>query len=1172
MKMFLKKLLSVLRKTWVWSLLLVVVVSDLVWLFGPLFAVAELRILESATSRLLVAITLLLGWGLAMVFVGWRAGKRDEKQQASDTERERVLEGIAIDKESRELTRRFKDAVRLISRSSLYDGRGESARQELPWYLMIGPEGSGKTSLLDFSGLDFPLNKVQRKLTRDTRSTSCCDWYLTGQAVIMDTAGRYLSQKRSEVDGSAWRTLLSLLRERRRVRPLSGVMVTLPVELLIEDKSNQLESVAETVRARLDEIHRQLSIEVPVYLVLTKTDAIEGFDEFFDQLSREESRQVLGSTFGKGERGTDIDVVGKAFDSLLQRLSSQVITRLHQERDIQRRGRMLEFPAQLGRIAHSLNIFVELAFSGNRYQRASHLRGFYLTRAPHMVDQAKPSQEQAAQDHDSIGLPLRHAGRPRFIHDLLARVIFPESRLAMLDKDVRRQLGWRQRSILGGAALAVAVAGVVWATGFNTNHDRLERLRLTAQQLVKQRSQIAPQDDVLTVLDALNTHYQATRVFPDPADLSLYERNGLYQGPAANEALLVGYHALLQRLLLPRLAGLLEAQMQASSSDRDQLLGSLRAYLMLTRQDRRDRAWLREWIAADWTIRYAAHAQAQRQLNEHVQRLLELPFDYPGNAELVAQTRQVLRNESLANVIYRVLREKARTLPEYSLAQRIGPQQIVLTGTDYRIPGFYTRHGYQQYFVVQGSTVVSDILRDNWVLGESAALGTADLRRLMVELEQLYFRDYANHWSEAVGRTSLQPFEGPKPGALQMAGLSAANSPLVQLLVEVRDNTRFPSVAESIDKLPGPDKTGLAPGAVGKAVSTVGGQAQQALADSLPDAAKKALQRRFDPLHRLLDEENAPGPDLMSVFSALDDVQQQMATLGRSGQPELASFEMARGRMGGQRDALSNLRNTAASLPQPLAGWFNGLAEDAWSYVLHQSYQYVNQRYKDELYSFYGQALDKRYPFYSHSHSDVAISDFREFFKSQGLADRFFNSYLKPFVSGEPGHYRLRSIDGYSLPMSRAYLDQMSVVHAIRNSFFAGSAQEPQVQFKLEPYTLDPNVSRAEFRLGNQSMEYRHGPIVPVAFTWPTEIENGRASLVMDRIAGRPMGIEKNTGPWSLFRLLDLMQTEPLKGRDVLVLKADVGGMRANYLLLSQRSANPFDMSTLRGLRMPAQL
>ncbi len=76
----------------------------------------------------------------------------------------------------------------------------------------------------------------------------------------------------------------------------------------------------------------------------------------------------------------------------------------------------------------------------------------------------------------------------------------------------------------------------------------------------------------------------------------------------------------------------------------------------------------------------------------------------------------------------------------------------------------------------------------------------------------------------------------------------------------------------------------------------------------------------------------------------------------------------------------------------------------------------------------------------------------------------------------------------------------------------------------------------------------------------------------MEGMVGRPLGIEKNTGPWALFRLLDLMQTEPLKGRDVLLLKAEVGGMRANYLLSSQRAPNPFDMRALRDFRMPAQL
>ncbi|CAM3133733.1 type VI secretion protein VasK [Pseudomonas floridensis] len=1171
MKIIFKQLLSVLRKTWVWSLLLVLGVILLVWFFGPLLAVADYRFWESATSRLLATSSLLLIWGLAMVFVNARAGKRQRQQQESEAGRERLRHDLLIDEERQELGRRFKDAVRLINRSSLYDSHDEAWRHELPWYLVVGPEGSGKTSLLDFSGLDFPLNKAERKLTRDMKGTACCDWYLTDQAVIMDTTGRYLTQPRPEIDNSAWRTLLSLLRERRRARPLNGVLVTLPVDVLTDNNPARLESLAETVRCRLDEVHRQLRVDVPVYLVLTKADALEGFDEFFDQLSQEESRQVLGSTFRKDERGSDVSVVEKAFGALLKRLSSQVITRLHRERDIKRRGRMLEFPEQLGRIGHALNIFIEMSFSGNRYQRATHLRGFYLTRAPHRIEHQAAPQQSA--DHEYANdLPLRHAGRPRFIHDLLTRVIFAESDLAMLDEEVRRRLDWRQRLIYGTAALAVVASGLLWTTGFSANHDRLEALRITAQQVVRQHSTVKSQDDALMLLEMLNTHYQATRVFPDTSGLAVYERNGLYQGKAVNESLLASYHAQLKRWLLPRVAQLLETQMQADTTDREQMMGSLRAYLMLTRPDRRDRVWLKDWITADWSVRYAGHALAQRQLNEHLQRLLELPFDYPGNERLVAHTQQVLRDESLAGVVYRVLRDKARSLPEYSLAQKLGPQSQLLEGVDYRIPGFYTRHGYQQYFLTRGFDVVSEILQDNWVLGESEALSIADMRRLMIELEQFYFRDYANHWSEALGRVSLQPFEGSRQAAVLMAGLTTAHSPLLQLLVEVRENTRFPAPAERVDAPADAGQTEAPPGGLAKIASTVGGQVRQGLAESLPDAAKRALQRRFEPLHKLLVEDNAPGAGLTSMFKALDDLQMQMAALARSGQPEVAAFEMARNRMSGQRDALSSLRNTAAQLPQPVGNGFSKLAEDVWSFVLHQSYQYVNQRYKEELYSFYGQSLDKRYPFYAHSSSDVALNDFREFFRHQGVAERFFDNYLKSFVSGEPGHYRLRSIDGFSLPMSRAYLDQMAGVHAIRERFLVGSTQEPLVKFKLEPYTLDSNVSRAEFRLGNQSVEYRHGPIVPVAFTWPTEVEDGRASLVLDRMAGRPVGIEKNTGPWSLFRLLDLMQTEPLKGRDVLVLKADVGGMRANYLLLSQRSANPFDMSVLRELRMPAQL
>jgi type VI secretion system protein ImpL len=538
----------------------------------------------------------------------------------------------------------------------------------------------------------------------------------------------------------------------------------------------------------------------------------------------------------------------------------------------------------------------------------------------------------------------------------------------------------------------------------------------------------------------------------------------------------------------------------------------------------------------------------------------------------VAQARQVLRSESLATVVYRMLREQAASLPAYSFDQHLGPQAALFVGTDFVIPGFYTRQGYQQHFSLQGAQVVADILRDNWVLGEGSGLSDLDMRRLMVELEQLYFRDYADQWGEALSAVELAGSFDFADSAQQLAGLTSAHSPVVNLLREVREHTRFTPVVEALTtSLDATTQLKDQDGVAGKMAAVVS-KTTDTLTKSIPDTARKSLQSRFDPLHRLLDDKDGPAADLLPVLGMLNELQMQMATLGQAGSPEQAAFEMAKSRMGGQRDALGSLRAASSRLPRPVGAWFNALSEDAWRLVLNDAYRHVNQRYQSEVYGFYGKAISKRYPFKADSASDVALSDFREFFKAQGVAERFFDSFMRPFVSGEAGTLRVRSIDGQSLPVSRVYLEQMAAIRVIRQGFFADDPGEPQVQFKLEPHTLDSSVSRSEFKLGDKTLEYRHGPIVAVSFKWPTDAEAGRTSLVLDRMVGRPLGIEESTGPWSLFRLLDSMEREELRGRDVLVLKADVGGLRASYVLTSQRSPNPFDLSALRRLRMPAQL
>src|SRR5690606_14628734 len=91
-------------------------------------------------------------------------------------------------------------------------------------------------------------------------------------------------------------------------------------------------------------------------------------------------------------------------------------------------------------------------------------------------------------------------------------------------------------------------------------------------------------------------------------------------------------------------------------------------------------------------------------------------------------------------------------------------------------------------------------------------------------------------------------------------------------------------------------------------------------------------------------------------------------------------------------------------------------------------------------------------------------------------------------------------------------LAQMGRAEDIRRSFFAENPEEPGLQFKLESYLLDSNMRRAEFRLGNQQHEYRHGPIAQTAFRWPDQTLDGRASVTLEEIGGRRIALERNSG------------------------------------------------------------
>ncbi|HLM43256.1 MAG TPA: type VI secretion protein IcmF/TssM N-terminal domain-containing protein, partial [Myxococcaceae bacterium] len=245
-------------------------------------------------------LTGLVTTGLLLLFAlgKWIAGKVKARKAAKKLEgaleqqAEEQIKTVRPDlqPEIKAMQAEFSKAVEALKTSKLSRGR-KDALAILPWYLIVGPPGAGKSTALRNSGLKFPYLSGKGGGVRGVGGTRNCDWWLTNEAVILDTAGRYVS---SEDDKPEWFAFLDTLTKYRPKRPINGLIVAVSVSELMGVDPQAAGELGQNIRERLDEITSRLRTLVPVYLMLTKCDLIPGFTEMYADLTRSERGQIWG--------------------------------------------------------------------------------------------------------------------------------------------------------------------------------------------------------------------------------------------------------------------------------------------------------------------------------------------------------------------------------------------------------------------------------------------------------------------------------------------------------------------------------------------------------------------------------------------------------------------------------------------------------------------------------------------------------------------------------------------------------------------------------------------------------------------------------------------------------------------------------------------------------------
>lgn len=1194
------------------ALLAIVFLLIGVWWLGPHWTWRGQQPLADLPMRIVCTLVILMVPVLAWLWSLRRRNRRLEAERGAVAQRQDDPLLRFVQAQERAL-----DQSLALLRTNL---KGRNALYELPWYLVLGQENTGKTSFINRSSQSFSLsNEIKAGVRRSFADPDLAydiDWWMGDEAVLIDPPGELVSQAdvapvpETDVDASPdanapvqpaattpeparsaarvslppgaharlWAGLVDWLGRNRSRRPLNGVVLMVDLVTLLNQKASDRKALAILLRTRLAELSRHLGTRPPLYVVLSKFDLLNGFEPFFARLPRAVREDIFGFTFtldSVHDYDAWLEELAERYDGFIQRLNEQIFDAMGDAATMEAREALFSLVRQLAGMRPVLLGFLEEVLGSDRYITPALPRGVYFSSVYQQGLLCDAFVNAASQSY-GLTKPTAHAkpsGRSvvYFAQQVFQRIIYPEAGLA---GDNLKVMADKRRTLMVGfgvAALGCLLMGGGWYHYHDVNRQMamsvLEKSREFSAHKIDSgsdptgRNLLQPLDQIRSAVAVVGDYRKA---WPVVSELGLYQ--GRKIGPKVDEA----YLQLLSRRFLPELANGVMNAINGAPSGSNQQLAALRVYRMIEDRQNRRPPIVEDWMTQQWQAAFPGQGSVQNGLMRHLDYAMKYAdAELPRNQARIAEVQQRLRQIPMPQRVYMTMREQAGKIlhSPLDLRNEVGPAFDIVykdptatagqDGASTRIDPLLTAAGYHGYFAAHGKDYTDLAMIDRWTLGERQRIDYSEAdKQVLAERVRAL---YSSDYIDTWQR-GLNQLE-----VVDFNDLSQAVTVLGNVISPAAPLRRLVETVRDNTVL-SPPSPGVA--AAGQPRDTVKPVAANAITGAnVPQVA--AIARPFAPLADLLVAKGDKPSYLDESMAAISRVHDTLKTVHDSPEPGKAALAVVLDRFALKgTDPIGNLQRVAVGLPEPLNRQVKKLADESSQVLLIEALKELERRWETDVYRYYQERLAGRYPFSPNSRIDASLEDFTALFGPQGRLAQFKEQYLKLFFDDNLEALYSERRGGYLVRMD--VLAQLEAADRIRDAFF-NSRGALGVQFSIQPLGLTSSRRSSVLSVEGQLISYSHGASNSVGLIWPNNLGDSTESrITLVSAAGTSSGLAYR-GSWSMFRLLSQARLDSATANSVdLSFSANDGAMR--YRITAEKANNPFTQASFDGFALPDTL